>query len=141
MFSVPLLPKCAAQGKSILLDSGLIDSHSQLGINSRVRDRIQYRAQVHCSPLETEGYVFRTSNVSDSRIPISGFAGADAPDSDMPLPAPSGTQYVGFQYGTSRIATFSNASDASGNNVTYVYNNYTFGLPGTNVASSAYLFE
>jgi hypothetical protein len=25
--------------------------------------------------------------------------------------------------------------------VTYVYNNYTFGLPGTDVAPNSYLFE
>jgi hypothetical protein len=94
----PFSPEMCLQGKSILLDSGFIDSHSQLGINSRVQDRIQYRQQFHCSPLETEGYVFRTSNVSDPRLPESGF-GTTIP----PLPpvfAPAGTHFVGFKYGT-----------------------------------------
>ena len=138
-FQCPFAPEICSQGKTIQLDSGLIDSHLQLGINGRVEDRIQYRQQIHCSPLETEGYVFRTSNISDPRLPDSGFATTNSPGSSL-FP-PSGTQFVGFNYGTNQLMTFSNASGTSGYNVTYVYNNYTFGLPGTDVVSSSYLFE
>jgi hypothetical protein len=135
----PFAPEMCSQGGSILLDSGLIDSHLQLGINSRVKDRVQFRQQIHCSPLETEGHVFRTSNITDPRLPESGFAVQDTLQSS--LFAPLGTQFVGFQYGTNQLMTFSNASGASGYNVTYVYNNYTFGLPGGDVSTAVYLFE
>jgi hypothetical protein len=135
----PFAPEMCSQGKSILLDSGLIDSHSQLGINSRVQDRVQYRQQYHCSPLETEGYVFKTSNMSDLRLPESGFGTTQFPQ--PAVFAPSGAHFVGYNYGTNQLMTFSNASNASGYNVTYVYNNYTFGLPGTDVDPSSYLFE
>ena len=132
----PFAPEMCKQGKSIQLDSGLIDSHLQLGINSK--DRIQYRQQIHCSPLVTEGYVFKTINISDPRLPESGFATTNSPKSSL-FP-PSGTEFVGFRYGTNQAMTFSNTSGAA-DNVTYVYNNYTFGLPGTNVVSGSYLFE
>jgi hypothetical protein len=135
----PFSSEMCIQGKSILLDSGLIDSQSHLGINSRINDRIQYRQQMHCAPLKTEEYVFRTSNISDPRLPESGFATTNSPELSM-FPPP-GTQFLGFKYGTNSLMTFSNASSASGYNVTYVYNNYTFGLPGTDVSSTSYLFE
>lgn len=58
-----------------------------------------------------------------------------------PVLAPSGTEFVGFEYGLNQLNLFPNAGGASATNVTYVYNNYTFGLPGTDVAPSSYLFE
>jgi hypothetical protein len=140
----PFAPEMCRQGKSILLDSGFIDSHSHLGINSQAKDRIQYRQQYHCSPLETEGYVFRTSNASDPRIPSSGFGTSvfgTTISPQTPVLAPSGAEFVGFEYGLNQLNPFPNAGGASATNVTYVYNNYTFGLPGTDVAPNSYLFE
>ncbi|KAF2249670.1 hypothetical protein BU26DRAFT_504125 [Trematosphaeria pertusa] len=39
------------------LDTGLLDSNLDLGINSPKEDRIQYRRKMTCSPLTTEGFV------------------------------------------------------------------------------------
>jgi hypothetical protein len=133
----PFAPEMCSQRKSILLDSGLVDSLQHLGINSR--DRIQYRQQLHCSPLETKGYVFRTSNISDPRISTSGIT--EQLTNDPTLFVPSGTYFIGYQYGTNALMTFSNASSNSGYNITYIYNNYTFGFAGSTVVPTTYLWE
>lgn len=127
----PFAPEMCRQGKSVLLDSGLIDSHLLLGINSRAKDRVQFRQQFHCSPLEYEGYYFDTSNLSDPRV-------------TKPLAGVSHTLYIAYQYGAAYGINLSNVSFAAQQNVTYVYNNYSFGLPGNNVgggASAVYLFK
>ncbi|KAL8739322.1 MAG: hypothetical protein Q9181_000053 [Wetmoreana brouardii] len=40
------------------MDSGLIDSHETLGINSRTSDRLQYRKLTTCSVLRTKEYAY-----------------------------------------------------------------------------------
>ncbi len=47
-----------------MIDSGLIDSHVHLGINTRPEQRFQYRSILHCSPLVTAGHT-TLYNVSD----------------------------------------------------------------------------
>ncbi|KAI9668603.1 MAG: hypothetical protein M1831_001042 [Alyxoria varia] len=40
----------------LVIDSGLLDTQRQLGINSRPNERLQYRRKLTCSPLRTTGY-------------------------------------------------------------------------------------
>lgn len=47
---------CRTQSSNILLDSGYIDSHKHLGLNSPIDQRILWRHVVHCAPLVTEGF-------------------------------------------------------------------------------------
>ncbi|KAH7304334.1 hypothetical protein B0I35DRAFT_445547 [Stachybotrys elegans] len=47
---------CLSADDNIYLDSGLLDSHVDLGINSPPSSRFQYRQTLHCAPLVTEGY-------------------------------------------------------------------------------------
>lgn len=47
---------CLSQDANILLDTGLIDSHSDLGINAPASSRFQYRQTFHCAPLVTDSY-------------------------------------------------------------------------------------
>lgn len=56
---------CRTQDKNIFLDSGLLDSHTHFGINSKPEERFQYRRVLHCAPLVTEGHKFRVSDDSD----------------------------------------------------------------------------
>ncbi|KAM7200403.1 hypothetical protein V8F20_005380 [Naviculisporaceae sp. PSN 640] len=41
---------------NLLLDTGYIDSHEHLGLNSHKQDRIAMRQRYHCAPLRTEGF-------------------------------------------------------------------------------------
>lgn len=41
---------------TLYLDTGMIDSRRDLGINSRNEDRIQWRKNVSCVPITTKGY-------------------------------------------------------------------------------------
>lgn len=50
------------------MDTGLIDSHTALGINAPMKDRLQYRKVTVCSPLQTKGYRI-TINDTDINSP------------------------------------------------------------------------
>jgi hypothetical protein len=39
------------------VDTGSIDSRSQLGINARLRDRVFFDRHLTCAPLATQGYI------------------------------------------------------------------------------------
>jgi hypothetical protein len=75
----------------------LIDSHLQLGINAKDSDRLQYRQMPHCSPLTTDGFIFKTSSRLDPCIPSDAFENTAVVDTVSWLPP--GTQILGFQYG------------------------------------------
>lgn len=47
---------CRTQSGNIRLDSGYVDSHEHLGLNSPAGQRILWRHVVHCAPLVTEGF-------------------------------------------------------------------------------------
>ncbi|KAL1633282.1 hypothetical protein SLS58_011148 [Diplodia intermedia] len=53
----PFDPKiCKSQDSNLLIDTGFIDSRSDLGINTDQSGRFRYRRLLHCAPLVTEGY-------------------------------------------------------------------------------------
>ncbi|KAK3683339.1 hypothetical protein B0T22DRAFT_245517 [Podospora appendiculata] len=47
---------CATNNSNLILDTGLLDSHTHLGINSPPESRFQLRTVLHCAPLVTEGH-------------------------------------------------------------------------------------
>ncbi|KAK8055113.1 hypothetical protein PG993_000340 [Apiospora rasikravindrae] len=55
--SCPFDPRiCRRVNGSLLLDTGLMDSHDDFGINAPSNERWQFRKTVHCSPLITNGF-------------------------------------------------------------------------------------
>lgn len=52
---------CKSKDKNILIDTGILDSHYDLGINAPLEDRFQYREKIHCAPLATQGHT-KTKN-------------------------------------------------------------------------------
>ncbi|KAH8889599.1 hypothetical protein GQ53DRAFT_825039 [Thozetella sp. PMI_491] len=56
---------CIRQNASVILDTGLLDSHTHLGLNSPADKRFQYRSIMHCSPLATDGFT-SLYNVSEN---------------------------------------------------------------------------
>lgn len=53
------------------MDSGLLDSHDDLGMNAPKSDRIQYRKVTTCSPIQTPGFT-TMMNVTDPNDPAYG---------------------------------------------------------------------
>ncbi|RCI12094.1 hypothetical protein L249_0884 [Ophiocordyceps polyrhachis-furcata BCC 54312] len=47
---------CRSNTSNLMLDTGYLDSHEHLGVNSSPDLRIRFRTMLHCAPLETEGY-------------------------------------------------------------------------------------
>ncbi|KAK3385247.1 hypothetical protein B0H63DRAFT_543504 [Podospora didyma] len=47
---------CATKDSNLILDTGLLDSHIHLGLNTPPESRYQMRKVLHCAPLVTEGY-------------------------------------------------------------------------------------
>lgn len=82
---------------TISIDSGLIDSDLDLGINSRPEHRVGYRRVTQCAPLVTEG-VTEWQDGGPNAIP--------------------GNQYLNFYYGPSLV----NGSLSA--NATFSYNKY-----------------
>ena len=125
----PFAADMCVDGVSVLLDSGLIDSHLHFGINAESKYRIQYRQTLQCAPLTTEGFTFSTLNLSDPRIP----PGMIFPEPDD-YNTPAGSAFTGFLYGNA-------FGYNSTSNATYVFNNNTFGDAAANVDEMAYLFK
>ncbi|KAK0625681.1 hypothetical protein DIS24_g11007, partial [Lasiodiplodia hormozganensis] len=46
---------CRTNTSNIFLDTGLLDSHYDLGLNAPPEQRFMYRATTHCAPLNTHG--------------------------------------------------------------------------------------
>ncbi|KAJ4353322.1 uncharacterized protein N0V89_005050 [Didymosphaeria variabile] len=47
---------CRLSNGNILLDTGYLNSHVDMGFNAPVQNRFFYRRTTHCAPLVTEGY-------------------------------------------------------------------------------------
>lgn len=47
---------CKLKNGNLIIDTGLLDSHGDLGINAPAGERLQFRRRMHCGPLVTEGF-------------------------------------------------------------------------------------
>lgn len=47
---------CQSQSGNIRLDTGYVNSHSHLGLNSPEKQRVLWRNVLHCAPLTTDGF-------------------------------------------------------------------------------------
>lgn len=55
--SCPFDPSmCRSNTSNIRLDTGILDTAKDLGINAPDGESIQFRSVLHCAPLETRGY-------------------------------------------------------------------------------------
>ncbi|KAF2134171.1 hypothetical protein P153DRAFT_381353 [Dothidotthia symphoricarpi CBS 119687] len=59
---------CRSAKGAIRLDSGFIDSHFDLGINSRLSGRFLYRTVNECAPVQSKGYARVNSSSSPSIV-------------------------------------------------------------------------
>ncbi|KAI1344685.1 hypothetical protein F5Y15DRAFT_1042 [Xylariaceae sp. FL0016] len=64
--SCPFGDLCASQWGNLQLDTGLLDSHEDLGLNAPKNERFSLREVSQCAPLRTDGYTDQW-NISDDR--------------------------------------------------------------------------
>jgi hypothetical protein len=62
---------CSSNSSNLRLDSGLIDSHSDLGVNAPPDQRFQFRNVLHCAPLTTKTY--RSSHTRPDNVTLSRY--------------------------------------------------------------------
>jgi hypothetical protein len=56
-------------------DTGLIDSCQDLGINAEMKDRVQLRKAMTCSPIKTQGFLQNgTFNLDGQKYSYAGLA-------------------------------------------------------------------
>lgn len=73
---------CRTKDKNIVFDTGYLDSHEDLGINTPVEDRVLFRRISACASLVTDGYR-RLHNYSEKGTYARYFYGQDLND-DFP---------------------------------------------------------
>ncbi|KAF7533746.1 hypothetical protein G7054_g6810 [Neopestalotiopsis clavispora] len=47
---------CVTNDSNIIIDSGYLDSHFDIGVNAPESERFKFRLVLECAPLQTEGY-------------------------------------------------------------------------------------
>ena len=68
--SCPFEPEmCKMKDGNIIIDSGLIDSNDDLGMNLKREERVQLRLVYHCAPIVSEGYKKTVLLSNDSKVP------------------------------------------------------------------------
>ena len=60
---------------AISLDTGMIDSHLDLGVNAPRSDRVAFRKTLQCAPLDTKGYSGPGVGVNGSTLYTAGLNG------------------------------------------------------------------
>ncbi|KAF2655639.1 hypothetical protein K491DRAFT_678705 [Lophiostoma macrostomum CBS 122681] len=87
---------CKSKDGNIIVDSGLMDSHYDLGINSPPHERFQLRYVHHCAPIVSQGYKKVLERSNDSNVPeiVQYFYG----NLTYGLGAANPDEYTGFTY-------------------------------------------
>jgi hypothetical protein len=66
----PFAPEmCKTQDSNIVIDTGLIDSHDDLGMNMKEKQRVQLRLVYHCAPIVSAGFGKTVKLSNDSTVP------------------------------------------------------------------------
>lgn len=106
---------CRESNTSIKLDTGFLDSHSDLGLNAPSSSRIKIRASWHCAPITTQNYTqdFVYSNESFA-LPYRGYYYG-------PTLGVNATPYVNYTFAHPNMAKFFDMESTSTNHITTGY--------------------
>jgi hypothetical protein len=92
---------CRKDSEVIVLDTGLIDSHEDLGINASPRDRLKYQKRTTCAVLDDNGYIQGwDGSITNSSSP------KPAPDTAFAYYGPSLYKEGNWTYSYSNFASF-----------------------------------
>ncbi|KAF2745591.1 hypothetical protein M011DRAFT_478755 [Sporormia fimetaria CBS 119925] len=58
---------CRSASKNLKIDTGYLDTHADLGLNTPPSQRLQFRQVLHCAPISTDGYAIAV-NATTSRV-------------------------------------------------------------------------
>ncbi|KAJ8127569.1 hypothetical protein O1611_g6069 [Lasiodiplodia mahajangana] len=73
----PFSTMCQTEDSNLFIDTGLLNSHYDFGINAPENERFLFRTTLACAPLKSEGYT-KVYNVSQDRSYTQYFYGRDA---------------------------------------------------------------
>ncbi|GME57641.1 putative cytochrome p450 protein [Neofusicoccum parvum] len=73
---------CRTKNGNIIFDTGYLDSHKDLGINTPPEDRVLFRRVSTCAPLVTDGYR-RSHNYSDGEEYVQYYYGQELLQSQL----------------------------------------------------------
>ncbi|KAJ3569047.1 hypothetical protein NPX13_g6215 [Xylaria arbuscula] len=79
---------CRKQSENLFIDSGYIDSHTLLGLNAPVNERIQFKNVLHCAPLDTNKFT-SDKNISVGLTTEYHYGGVDILGEDYVFAAKS----------------------------------------------------
>lgn len=104
-----------AENGSFYMDTGVLDSRDDFGINGRDKERIQFRKNTTCVPIKSDGYMVE----GNSSIDFDGYFSSGS----------SGTaafNYTAAFYGPMIPEQFADSGieDSSILNATYIYTNF-----------------
>ncbi|KUJ17744.1 uncharacterized protein LY89DRAFT_747572 [Mollisia scopiformis] len=104
-----------AENGSFYMDTGVLDSRDDFGINGRDKERIQFRKNTTCVPIKSDGYMVE----GNSSIDFDGYFSSGS----------SGTaafNYTAAFYGPMNPEQFADSGieDSSISNATYIYTNF-----------------
>jgi len=67
---------CVSKDNNVLVDSGLLDSRSEFGLNYPSSQSFEYRRVTECAPLKTDGYKgLRNTSATGRQISMACFYG------------------------------------------------------------------
>lgn len=55
---------CKTKDENLILDTGLLNSHSDLGLNAPPGNRYEFRSVLHFAPLKTDGFTTEVPSLS-----------------------------------------------------------------------------
>lgn len=113
----PFDPVMCTHSLVLRLDSGLVDSLYDLGINTRPSDRVAFRKILECSPLGTNGFT-KTYTASNASEAIPEWDDAQVPESF------NGSTFTAFYYGPSQFIPLE---------ATFVFDNSSFDISSASI--------
>ena len=134
--SCPFEKSACRNQTSVRFDTGKVDSHMTMGINSPATDRIAFRRVLECAPITTQGFVSDWLNHSSPLLKLIGDDDGD-----------SGEQFLAFYYGPSILipAEVVNETAYDGSKLsqpTYLCSNESMAMPSAgNQATEGYWLE
>ncbi|KAK1750366.1 hypothetical protein QBC47DRAFT_407024 [Echria macrotheca] len=95
---------CKSRDKNLVIKTGLLDSHDDLGINSRPEDRFKFRRVFSCAPLVTEGHKSDTTDKYGN--PAVGYNYQSNTSRNFTYVWPNETAYIRADYDVGVSAAF-----------------------------------
>jgi hypothetical protein len=119
----PFQQSICANNTAIRLDTGLVDSHLQLGINTKKKDRVSTRWVSDCAPINQIGH--RSDWLSESDSNLTKVLNSLYEEIGVPPSQDSAARSIMFNYGQN---IGFNTPLGAATNLTFIFSNTTLSL-------------